>query len=329
MAHDHSHTHSHDDGHGHDHGAHDHHDHAAHASQSRLAIAGFLTAGFMLAEIVGGVISGSLALLADAAHMFTDAASLFLAWFGFVLAKRPADDKRSFGFARFRILAAFANGLTLVLLAGWIIVEAVQRFFAPGEIASGLMMWVAVAGLVVNVIAFFVLHAGDADHDDVNMQGALWHVAGDMLGSIVAIIAAAVIMWTGWMPIDPLLSIFVALLVGWGGLRVLRRSGHILLEGTPEGLDTEALARDLEAHVDGIENIHHVHVWTLTGADRMVTLHARMADLADSQIVRRAVRNRLTQHHGATHVTLEIDADGPDGDDCCDCLPAADAVHAH
>lgn len=283
----------------------------------------------MLAEIAGGIISGSLALLADAAHMLTDAGSLLLAWFGFQLARRPADSSRSFGFARFRILAAFANGLTLIILAGWIIIEAVQRFFIPGEIASGVMLAVAGAGLGVNIIAFFILHGGDGGHDDVNLEGALWHVAGDLVGSIVAIIAAGVIMWTGWTPIDPLLSIFVALLVGWGGYRVLKRSGHILLEGAPAGFDAAALCADLETQVDGVAYIHHVHVWTLTGSDRLVTLHARLAPEADAETVRRAVRARLTAHHGMTHVTLEIDVEGAEGEDCCDCLPALETQAGH
>ncbi len=285
----------------------------------------------MLAEVAGGIISGSLALLADAAHMLTDAGSLLLAWFGFHLATRPADAKRSFGFARFRILAAFANGLTLILLAGWIIVEAAQRFFSPAPIESGMMLGVAIVGLLVNIVAFFVLHGGDAGHDDVNLEGALWHVAGDLLGSVVAIIAAGVIMWTGWTPIDPLLSIFVALLVGWGGYRVIKRSGHILLEGAPTGFDPDALRADLETEISGVADVHHIHVWTLTGSDRLVTLHARLEVDADAQTVRRAMRTRLTDHHAMTHVTLEIDESGPQGEDCCDCISDAptEAPHSH
>ena len=303
----HSHDHS-DDDHGHAHdNTHDHHDHGGHASRSRLAFAGLLTAAFMLAEIAGGILSGSLAILADAAHMFTDAGSLALAWFGYRLADRPADDRRSFGFARFRILAAFANGVTLILLSLWIVLEAVQRFFEPHAIATTPMLAVAVAGLVVNIIAFAVLHGGDEHHHDVNLQGALWHVAGDMLGSVAAIFAAGVIIWTGWTPIDPLLSVFVAGLVGWGGIRVLKWSSHILLEGAPDGFDAGALAADLVRHIAGVDQIRHVHAWSLSDRQRMITLHAHLTGGADLAAVRRDIRHRLADRHGFSHATIEID----------------------
>ena len=305
-------------GHSHEHSHHDQHDHAAHAPRSRLAFAGGLTALFMIAEVIGGVISGSLSLLADAAHMLTDTASLWLAWFGFQLAERPADTKRSYGFSRFRILAAFANGLTLIILAGWITVEAVQRLMTPGSIDSHIMLSVAGLGLGVNVIAFFILHGGDAGHGDVNLEGALWHVATDMFGSVAAIAAAFVIMATGWTPIDPLLSVFVAALAAWGGYRVIKRSGHILLEGAPTGFDSSAMSKDLNA-MQGVSHIHHVHVWTLNGQDVMVTLHVCLDGSAEPAIVSAAVKERLRSVYHVDHATIEIDEKPTD--EACNHLP--------
>ncbi|MAM08342.1 MAG: cation transporter, partial [Hyphomonas sp.] len=225
QAHDHGHNHGH--GHGHDHHDHDHHDHDHHADMSsadsrrRVAIAGLLTAAFMIAEIVGGVISGSLALLADAAHMLTDAGSLALAWVGYKLADRPADPQRSYGFARMKILAAFTNGILLVLLSLWIVWEAIHRLLEPVEVMGNVLMAVAVGGLIVNIIAFAILHGGSKE--DLNLQGALWHVAGDLLGSVAAIGAAVIIMTTGWMAADSILSVLVALLVLFAGVRIARK----------------------------------------------------------------------------------------------------------
>ena len=240
-----AHTHS----HGHGLGSHEHkHHHAVTETadaRKRVAFAAALTFAFMIAEVIGGVVSGSLALLADAAHMLTDAGSLALAWLGFKLAERPADSARSFGWARFKILAAFVNGILLLLLAAWIIFEAIQRLLDPAPVMGEILMGVAVAGLLVNIIASFLLHGGD--QEDLNLQGALWHVAGDLLGSVAAIAAAFVIMFTGWMPIDPLLSMLVAGLIIFAGVRITLQSAHILIEGVPSGLSPGDIKADLEA----------------------------------------------------------------------------------
>ena len=203
------HTHTHDHGHAHGHShAHDHAGHSHDADMTsadarrRVVLAALLTGGFMIAEVIGGILSGSLALLADAAHMLTDTGSLLLAWFGYRLAARPADPARSYGFGRMKVLAAFTNGVLLVLLAAWIIWEAVHRLMAPVPVAGGLMLGIAALGLVVNIIAFAILHGGAHKHD-LNLRGALWHVAGDMLGSVAAILTAVLILWQGWRPTLP------------------------------------------------------------------------------------------------------------------------------
>ena len=301
----HSHSHDHDDEHGHSHDhAHHHADMGTADSRRRVAIAAVLTGAFMFAEVAGGLISGSLALLADAAHMLTDAGSLVLAWVGYKLAERPADSQRSFGFSRMKILAAFTNGILLILLAIWIVWEAIHRLMAPVEVLGGLLMVVAVAGLVVNVIAFLVLHGGNKD--DLNMQGALWHVAGDMLGSVAAIAAAGIIMATGWMAADPILSVFVALLVGIAGLRIARQSGHILLEGTPEGLSSADITADLIMNIPDVSSVSHVHAWALTETKRLVTLEVTAEPGACIEMVRRDVKARLADAFDLSHATVEV-----------------------
>ncbi len=294
--------------HSHNHDGHDHAHHHAISDTSdgrrRVAIAALLTFGFMLAEIIGGVISGSLALLADAAHMLTDAGSLALAWLGFKLAERPADKNRSFGWARFKVLAAFVNGLTLIVLAAWIIFEAVQRLMDPQPVMGNLLLGVAILGLLVNIAAFFILHGGD--QEDLNMRAALWHVAGDLLGSVAAIVAALIIISTGWMPIDPLLSVIVALIILIGGVRIVRSTAHILIEGVPPGLSTEAIKEDLENTLEGAASVDHIHAWALNESKTLVTLDVVAKPGACVESLRQAVKARLKERFSINHVTVEI-----------------------
>jgi cobalt-zinc-cadmium efflux system protein len=283
------------------------HSHSHHGSETRLAIAAALTGLFMVAEVVGGVISGSLALIADAGHMLTDFASLTMAWFAFRLARRPADWKRTYGFDRFQIIVAFANGLTLFFIASWIVYEAIQRLLDPVEVIGPVMALVAAAGLVINIIAFLVLHGAGADNRNLNMRGAMLHVLGDLLGSVAALVAAGVIILTGWMPADPILSIFVALIILRGAWRVVAQAGHILLEGSPPELDVEAVIADLTGHIDGVQRIHHVHAWSITQERCMVTLHAVIArDLAAIDAIS-AIKIRLHEKHEIDHATVEIE----------------------
>jgi cobalt-zinc-cadmium efflux system protein len=223
-------------------------------SERRVFWAMVLTGGFMGIEVVGGLVSGSLALLADAGHMLTDFAALGLAWFAFRIARRPPDQRRSYGYHRIQVLAAFVNGIVLVAVVGWILVEAVGRLLAPVEVLGGVMLAVAVGGLLVNIAAFALLHGGD--RDNINLRAAAIHVLGDLLGSAAAILAAGVILGTGWMPIDPLLSVLVALLILRSSWLIIKKSAHILLEGTPDWLDVGRLRADLVAQVPGVEDVH-------------------------------------------------------------------------
>jgi len=294
--------------HGHAHGAHDHaHHHAIDNTKDgrrRVAIAALLTFSFMIAEVIGGLISGSLALLADAAHMLTDAASLALAWLGFKLAERPASEERTFGWARFKVLAAFVNGLTLIALAGWIILEAIGRLLDPQPIMGSLMLGVAIGGLAVNVLAFYVLHGGDKK--DLNMQGALWHVAGDLLGSVAAIGAAIIILFTGWTLADPILSVLVALIIVVGGVRLVRQTGHILIEGVPPGLDLKAIRDDLSTQIEGVNRVTHLHAWALNEHKSLITLDVYVSEGTCLEDTRIAVKKRLLEAFGLDHATVEV-----------------------
>jgi cobalt-zinc-cadmium efflux system protein len=289
------------------------HDHANHKDNiKRVQIALVLTATFMLVEVVGGILSGSLALLADAGHMLTDSMALALTAFAFRASVRPADKKRSFGYQRFQIIAAFVNGLSLLVIVGWILVEAVRRFIDPPDVLGQTMLVVAGAGLIVNIVAFVILHGGD--QQNLNMRGAALHVIGDLLGSVAAIVAAIVIMSTGWMPIDPLLSVVVAMLILRSAWKLVRRSAHILLEGAPEWLDVADIQARIISSVPDVSGVHHVHVWCQTPQNLMLTMHVVLDEsVADVTSVVRSVKQILRAEFGINHSTIEVETD-----DCAD-----------
>lgn len=286
--------------------AHDHDHHTGQDSQRRLFWAILLTGGFMVAEVVGGILSGSLALLADAGHMLTDTAALALAWFAARISRRPADEKRSFGYHRVQILAAFVNGLTLIAIVVWILIEAIRRLLSPVEVMGTPMLAIAALGLLVNVVVFAILHFGD--RDNLNIRGAALHVLGDLLGSVAAIVAALVILATGWMPIDPLLSVLVAMLILRSAWKLTRESGHILLEGSPDGLDAATLRREIPEQLEAVCNVHHVHVWSLTPGRHLVSLHAAIEEGEDRQAALVAIRTLLVERYGLDHVTIQLES---------------------
>jgi cobalt-zinc-cadmium efflux system protein len=276
------------------------------SDRRRVQVALVLTGLFMLVEVAGGLISGSLALLADAGHMLTDTMALALAAVAFRVSARPADAKRSYGYHRFQILAAFVNGLTLVGIVVWILFEAISRFMAPPVVMGNLMLVVACAGLLVNVAAFLILHGGD--QDNMNLRGAALHVMGDLLGSVAAIAAAVVIIFTGWMPIDPLLSIVVAALILRSAWDLLKRSAHVLLEGVPDWLDVGEMQERINTAVPSIISIHHVHVWGLTLQRVMLTMHICIAGVGvDQTLVVRQVKKILQDEFGIDHSTIEVE----------------------
>jgi cobalt-zinc-cadmium efflux system protein len=288
------------------------HSHTTNSNLRRVIIALVLTASFMFVEVVGGILAGSLALLADAGHMLTDTMALALAALAFHVSKRPADAKRSFGYHRFQILAAFVNGLTLLVIVGWILFEAAVRFIEPPDVLGQTMLIIATIGLFVNIVAFAVLHGGD--RDNLNIRGAALHVAGDLLGSVAAIIAAIVIIYTGWMAIDPILSVVVALLILKSAWTLVKRSAHVLLEGSPEWFDSTAMKDKLVASFPEVCDVHHVHVWGLTPQELMLTMHVQVTEQTQNptDVVRR-LKKMLRDDYGIGHSTVEIETD-----DCAD-----------
>lgn len=298
-SHGHDHGHDHGDGHGHSHAP-----PVSQANERRILFAFGLTFVFMLAEVVGGWISGSLALIADAGHMLTDASALALAWGAFRLARRPPDARRTYGFSRFEALAGFVNALALFALTIWILWEAVQRLRAPGDILAGPMLIVALLGLAVNLIVLRILRGADKSH--VNIRGATLHVMGDLLGSVAAIGAAIVIWLTGWTPIDPILSALLSALILTAAWRLLRDTLDILLEAAPAEARPDAVKAYLLSHVEGLAAVDHLHVWSLTSGKTAATLEATPASGIDPQILVRSVKRELAERFAIGHATVEI-----------------------
>ena len=281
-------------------------------SERRVLWAFILTAGFMGVEVAGGLISGSLALLADAAHMLTDAAALALAWVAFRIARRPADPRRSYGYHRGQVLAAFVNGAVLIVIVGGIFIEAAERLTEPVAVQGWTMLAIAGVGLAVNIVAFFILHGGD--RRNLNLRGAAVHVLGDLLGSAAAVIGAVVILRTGWTPIDPLLSILVGLLVLRSAWLIVRESAHILLEGTPAEIDPQGLRTALMEDIPALQDVHHIHAWSLTPERPLLTLHAQVGATADGQAVLKNIKEVLARRFGIDHSTVQIERESC-GDD--------------
>lgn len=290
------------------HGAHQHdHSHALKEdpkAKQKLLLAGLLTAIFMVAESVGGFISGSLALIADAGHMLTDTAALWLAWYALHVAQREATQRKTFGLQRAKIVVAYTNGLVLMVMIGWIGLEAIQRLITPQAILSDTMLVVACLGLAVNIGCLRLLHGGG---DSLNMRGARLHVLGDLLGSIAAICAGISIKLTGWTAADPLLSLFMSAILGVSAYRLLKQSLHILLQGTPEDVSLAAIKDGIVNDVAGVEDVHHIHIWALDDDTPILTLHAVLAPCRAPDEKIAAIKTYLDQRYNIRHSTVEIE----------------------
>lgn len=263
-----------------------------------------MTAGYMVVEVIGGLLSGSLALIADAGHMLTDAAALALAWAAFRFGRRIADSKRTFGYMRLEVLAAFINAVTLIGLVAWIAYEAIQRFLAPEPVLALPMLVVAALGLLVNGVVFLILRRADNHH--VNVRGAMLHVLGDMLGSVAAIVAAVVIYLTGWMPIDPILSVLLSVILLRSGWFLLKSSLHILMEGAPENVSTREISNHLLANVRGIKAVDHIHLWSITSQKTLVTLEIALVEGTDAIKAVATTKRELADRFGLVHSTVEV-----------------------
>lgn len=329
----HSDHHGHDHAKGHDHGHHHDHDHDHNHShvpvvtkdnERKVLISFLIIFSFMLVEAVGGYVSGSLALLADAGHMLTDAIALGLAYVAFRLGRRAADGQRTFGYARFEVIAGLVNALTLFGIVGWILYEAIERLQQPQPVLAGSMLVVALIGLFVNIFVLWFLTRGDSEH--VNIKGAVLHVMGDLLGSVGAIVAAIVIRYTGWTPIDPVLSVFVSLLILRSAWSLLKNTLHILLEGAPADADSSRIAAHLRETVPGIRNVMHIHVWSLTSGRVLATLQVQPKDGGDIRSIVSQVEHQLKTKFNIEHPTVGITWDG---DASCSLAGPGSAAIAH
>jgi cobalt-zinc-cadmium efflux system protein len=278
------------------------HHHGEHGSPSgSLIVALLLTLCFAGVEALTGWWSGSLALLSDAAHMITDASALGLAAGAAWLARRPPSLLHSYGLLRAEVLAALVNSVLMLVLIGFIVHEAIERFGAPRDIAGGAVVLVAVVGLVVNLGVAWILHRGE---QTLNSRAALLHVLGDALGSVAAIVSGIVILASGWTPIDPLMSLFVAALIGVSALRLLREVVHVLMEGVPLTIRLDAVGRDL-ARIPGVLRVHDLHVWTLSSGTLALSAHLEMSDLDRWPVILATARQTMASEHGIHHVTLQ------------------------
>lgn len=286
-----------------------HHNHIGRTNQKnqrKVAIAAAITASYMLVEIIGGLWVNSIALVADGVHMLTDAMALGVAWWGYKMSNKPANEQMTFGFQRFQILAAFVNGITLLIIVAAIVVMAIHRLMEPQQVMGKEMFIIALIGLLNNLVVFWILHSGD--QDNMNMRGATLHFLGDTLASIAVIVGAILIYYTGWMPIDPILSLLVAAIIGIGAYRLVKQSAHVLLEGVPAGYEIKAIREDLEKRFEYLTDVHHIHLWAIAEDQIMMTLHAKtdLQHINDETLSE--IKEYLWHHHKVHHVTLQLES---------------------
>ncbi|NJN52143.1 MAG: cation diffusion facilitator family transporter [Gammaproteobacteria bacterium] len=288
------------------------HGHHQHAQEHALGRAFVLIAAFVVVEGVGGWMANALTLLADAGHMFLDASALGLSWYAVRLSRRESDADLSYGYHRFQVLAAFVNGLLLLALCTFIAIEAVGRLQQPEPMIAGPALAIACIGLIVNLIAYRMLHShADAS---INVRSATLHVMGDILGSLAAIMATGIVLATGWTYADPLLAFVVIAILLRGAIRVLREATHILAEGVPKHLDLAQIGTRLAECVNGVQEVHHIHAWALTSDRPLLTLHARVAQMSDAVQVVAQIKHVLLRDFGIDHSTVQVEQ-GPCPDD--------------
>jgi cobalt-zinc-cadmium efflux system protein len=291
--------------HSHDHG-HDHHHGSREGNKKGLTIALLITSGIMLLEFFGGLITNSLALLSDSGHMLSDASSLALSLFAIWFATRPPSPNKTYGFYRFEILAALFNGLTLFVIAAFIVWEAYGRFWEPPTVASGTMIMIASIGLFANLLsAWALMRKGDVK-GNVNLKSAYLHILGDALGSVGAILAGILMMFFSWYIADPIISVLVALLIlksAWG---VIKQTIHILMEGTPITVDRDEVEQTLK-EIDGVINVHDLHIWTITSGLDSLSCHLLIQDDKDGQVILQQSINKIEEKFKIKHTTIQIE----------------------
>ncbi|MFK3959871.1 cation diffusion facilitator family transporter [Pseudalkalibacillus hwajinpoensis] len=289
------HNHSHDHGHTHS------------ANKKALLISFILIATFMILEVVGGIITNSLALLSDAGHMLSDTVALGMSLLAFKLGEKKSDTEKTYGYKRFEILAAFLNGIALIAISFYILWESINRFIDPPDVASTGMLVIAAIGLIVNILVAWILMKGDTS-ENLNLRSAFLHVLGDLLGSIGAIIAALLIMFIGWNYADPIASAIVAILVLISGIRVTKDSFHVLMEGTPSNIDLQKVKKAL-VEIDGVHSIHDLHIWNITSDFPSFTCHLVVNEGVNRDQMLKIAGQKLHDQFELTHTTIQIECE--------------------
>ncbi|GIP41727.1 cation transporter [Paenibacillus sp. J45TS6] len=310
----HHHHHNHD--HGHSHGGGGGHTHIHTNNKKALFLSFLLITAFMIVEVIGGLYTGSLALLADAGHMLSDAIAMGLALFAFKIGEKAASSSKTYGYKRFEILAAFLNGLTLLIISITIVWEAVQRFSAPPEIASSGMLAVAVIGLIINIVVAFILMSGGDVKGNLNLRGAFLHVIGDLLGSIGAIIAGLLIICFGWSIADPIASLIVAVLILISGYRITKDAVHVLMEGKPDFIDLDDVREEL-LKIPSVISLHDLHSWSITSDFPALTVHLVVSGEANRDELLIEAKSLLEQKFHISHSTIQMESEIPPLEEPC------------
>ena len=311
---------------GHDHN----HDHTHGANKKTLSIAFIIITVYMIVEVIGGILTNSLALLSDAGHMLSDAISLAIALIAFRLGEKVANDKKTFGYKRFEVLAAVINGVTLIAIALFIFYEAIQRFITPPEVASTGMLMISIVGLLVNIFVAWIMMRGGDTKENLNLRAAYLHVISDMLGSVAAIVAAILIMIFNWGWADPLASVIVAILVFISGIKVTKSAIHVLMEGTPSNIDLNEIIKTIE-NTPGVKSIHDLHVWSITSGQNALSCHVVVdgnLKLQDCQKILQIIEHEL-EHKGINHVTIQIESNENPHEDSIICKNNTNKTNSH
>jgi cobalt-zinc-cadmium efflux system protein len=286
--------------------ARDHHGHAHNGVSGTLGLALVLTLGYAVVELVSGMTFGSLALISDAGHMFSDALALGLAWFAAWVSARPGGARHTYGLARAEVIAAFVNGLALLLVVVFIAVESIRRLLQPGDVDGLWVMVVAFIGLLLNLAVVLILSRGERS---LNLRAAMLHVTSDVVGSVAALAAGAVIYFTGWKPIDAILALVIALLILASTIHLLREALHVLMEGVPRSVNLEEVGR-LIARIERVHSVHDLHIWNISSGRVALSAHLDITDLSNWPVVLEQARRALQQRYGIDHVTLQPEVGG-------------------
>lgn len=284
------------------------HGHHHHANKKALLISFILITVYMVIEVIGGLLTNSLALLSDAGHMLSDAISLGLSLFAFKFGEKIADDNRTYGYKRFEILAALFNGALLIVISLYILWEAYHRFLSPPSVASIGMLTIAAIGLAVNVLVAWILMKGDTS-ENLNLRSAFIHVIGDLLGSVGAVVAALLIMFMGWNFADPIASVLVALLILVSGYRVAKDAVHVLMEGKPKNVDMEEIKEKLLG-LANVKNVHDLHIWSITSDFPSLSCHLVVENQEDRDVILQQAADILCKEFAIEHTTIQIEGEG-------------------